>query len=223
MTPRVGLQRLNALKNAPGDATTIAHFDAALTVSAMRYISDLHIGRVNPKHFKFGIDVAQKKLRSATVSATETPRGKQCARGVERSRAALLRIPAHRGCRCRTIWRLPIRITARHCLKCKRRWRPAMPMPGQRPWRIGCNWWATCPRARLRDLKPGIYEGALVDGVKHFQARHGLRADGRLGKDTLRQLNTPLSVRVQQLDDALERWRWLPVELSYPAGRGQYP
>ena len=27
----------------------------------MRYISDLHIGRVNPKHFKFGIDVAQKK------------------------------------------------------------------------------------------------------------------------------------------------------------------
>ena len=52
--------RLSALKSAPGDATTIAHFDAALTVSAMRYISDLHIGRVNPKHFKFGIDVAQK-------------------------------------------------------------------------------------------------------------------------------------------------------------------
>ncbi len=54
--------RLNALKSAPGDATTIAHFDAALTVSAMRYISDLHIGRVNPKHFKFGMRCRAKKL-----------------------------------------------------------------------------------------------------------------------------------------------------------------
>ena len=68
--------RLSALKSAPGDANTVAHFDAALTVSAMRYISDLHIGRVNPKHFKFGIDVAAKEIRPATVSATETPAGK---------------------------------------------------------------------------------------------------------------------------------------------------
>ena len=54
-------QRLAALKNSPGDANTVAHFDAALTVSAMRYISDLHVGRVNPKHFKFGLDVEQKR------------------------------------------------------------------------------------------------------------------------------------------------------------------
>ena len=27
----------------------------------MRYISDLHIGRVNPAHFNFGIDVQSKK------------------------------------------------------------------------------------------------------------------------------------------------------------------
>lgn len=53
--------RLNALKTAHGNADMLARFDAALTVSAMRYISDLHIGRVNPKHFKFGIDIEQKK------------------------------------------------------------------------------------------------------------------------------------------------------------------
>jgi murein L,D-transpeptidase YcbB/YkuD len=41
-----------------------------------------------------------------------------------------------------------------------------------------------------------------------------LAADGKLTKDTLRQLNTPLSFRVQQLDDALERWRWLPADFS---------
>src|SRR5260370_25677704 len=27
----------------------------------MRYISDLHIGKVNPKHFEFGLDVEAKK------------------------------------------------------------------------------------------------------------------------------------------------------------------
>jgi L,D-transpeptidase YcbB len=53
-------QRLKALSNRPYDASTVAPFDAALTVCTMRYISDLHIGRVNPKHFKIGLDVGQK-------------------------------------------------------------------------------------------------------------------------------------------------------------------
>src|SRR5271170_2933084 len=54
-------QRLNAFKGSPVSADTIAKFDAALTVGTMRYISDVHIGRVNPKDFKFGIDIEQKK------------------------------------------------------------------------------------------------------------------------------------------------------------------
>jgi L,D-transpeptidase YcbB len=60
--PRWG-DRLAKLKPAApqpseGDA---ARFDAALTVCVMRYISDLHIGKVNPKHFDFGLDVEAKK------------------------------------------------------------------------------------------------------------------------------------------------------------------
>jgi murein L,D-transpeptidase YcbB/YkuD len=34
--------------------------------------------------------------------------------------------------------------------------------------------------------------GLLVEAVKHFQARHGLEPDGRIGKATLKQMNTPL-------------------------------
>src|SRR5665213_2909306 len=52
--------RLNILKTARGNADMLARFDAALTVSTMRYISDLHIGRVNPKPLKFGINLDQK-------------------------------------------------------------------------------------------------------------------------------------------------------------------
>ena len=60
------------------------------------------------------------------------------------------------------------------------------------------------------------YSGALVEGVKHFQARHGLTTDGKLDVATFRELNTPLSARVLQIDDALERWRWMPAEFQWP-------
>src|SRR6266436_5936617 len=45
----------------PQPEADAVRFDAALTVCVMRYISDLHIGKVNPKHFDFGLDVEAKK------------------------------------------------------------------------------------------------------------------------------------------------------------------
>jgi L,D-transpeptidase YcbB len=42
-------------------AAAQASFDATLTQSTMRYISDLRVERVNPKHLKFDIDVRSKQ------------------------------------------------------------------------------------------------------------------------------------------------------------------
>jgi len=56
----------------------------------------------------------------------------------------------------------------------------------------------------------------LADGVKRFQGRHGLDADGRLGAGTVQEINVPLADRVRQLQLALERWRWLPSEFPSP-------
>ncbi len=55
-----------------------------------------------------------------------------------------------------------------------------------------------------------LYQGSIVDAVKQFQLRHGLQADGVIGKKTLSALNQPISKRIQQIELALERWRWLP-------------
>lgn len=54
----------------------------------------------------------------------------------------------------------------------------------------------------------------LHEGLRRFQARHGLEIDGRMGAQTLQALNVPLSGRTRQIELNLERWRWLPRELG---------
>lgn len=53
------------------------------------------------------------------------------------------------------------------------------------------------------------FDGALVEAVKTFQRRHGLAADGALGRETLAALNVPIEERIQQLRVNLERGRWM--------------
>ena len=59
------------------------------------------------------------------------------------------------------------------------------------------------------ELTP-VYTRALSDAVKSYQHRHGLAEDGKLTPETVKSLNVPLTERVIQLQDSLERWRWLP-------------
>src|SRR5271163_2376386 len=70
--------RVKALNDKSADAISL--FDVAMTVNVMRYISDLRIGRVNPQHFNFDINVADKKYDLAefvsdnVVDATDVPK-----------------------------------------------------------------------------------------------------------------------------------------------------
>jgi L,D-transpeptidase YcbB len=64
---------------------------------------------------------------------------------------------------------------------------------------------------------PDVYQGALVEAVERFQSRHGLKPDGRIDKITLEQLNTPLRIRIRQLELALERLRRRPYNPARPA------
>ena len=77
-------------------ADAISLFDVAMTVNVMRYISDLRIGRVNPQHFNFDINVADKKYDLAefvsdnVVDATDVPEADR------QRRARLRRLPQNR-------------------------------------------------------------------------------------------------------------------------------
>src|SRR6185369_16529617 len=70
--------RVMRLRQSPSSEEQ-ARFDMAITISVMRYISDLHIGKVNPRFFNFGLDVGEKKyslpdlLRQRLVDAIDVP------------------------------------------------------------------------------------------------------------------------------------------------------
>jgi murein L,D-transpeptidase YcbB/YkuD len=76
-------------------------------------------------------------------------------------------------------------------------------------------------RLRLSGDLPPVADGAVADadselfeGLRRFQSRHGLEADGRMGAQTLQALNVSLKERTRQIELNLERWRWLPRDLG---------
>ena len=183
-----------------------ARFDAMLSVGLLRNISDLHIGRVNPKHLAFGFDIDPKKydLAALVAGAVRDGRVREVVKQAE-PHFPQNRLLEEQLARYREIAAdpslAPVQIAAPS--------KPGAPL-------------ASAPElarwlAALGDMpasaapSPGVYDGPLVEGVKHFQARHGLAPDGVIGKGTARELAVPASRRVEQIELALERLRWIPA------------
>ena len=194
--------------------TALANFDVALTVSAMRYISDLHLGRVNPRDTGFlprRLDRAAYLRNRIVHSANVKAAMEQLEPGFTRYR--------------RMLNVLPIYIE----LARQERENPQPPLPlVKKPVARGSVYAGTALLARklrlMGDLpadaqipaQPDLYDGDLVRAVRNFQARHGLPTDGRIGPETVRELNVPMGARLMQLKLTLERWRWLPSSLHSP-------
>ena len=193
------------------------HFDLALTVCAMRYVSDLHVGRVNPQHFKFGLDVGPKRydltefLRNEVVysrdvklaTAAVEPRYGGYGR-LKRALAVYLKLAAAGDGE-------PVPVPARTV-------RPGDSYPGTPLLVARLNLLGDTIPDNLKEFGGGssVYKGAVVDAVRHFQDRHGLEPDGFLGKGTVTALNMPLRIRVEQIQFALERYRWIPDSFPEP-------
>jgi L,D-transpeptidase YcbB len=203
--------RFAQLKPALADPseTNALRFDVALTVSLMRYISDLHIGRVNPKHFSFGLDIEAKKydlaefLKEHVVGASDVD-------------AVLAQVePPYPG------YRRTTKVLETYLELAKQYDGAPLPAP-QKAIAPGASYPAAPQLARLLHLlgdlpadanvpsDATVYQGALVEAVKNFQVRHGRDPDGRLSPQTLADLNVPLNNRIRQMQLTLERWRWLP-------------
>lgn len=202
------LAKLKPATRQPAEADAV-RFDLDLTVCVMRYISDLHIGKVNPKHLDFAFDEESKKYDPPEYLRERVVNGSDVA-------SVLATVePTYPGYR-RTIQALQTYLAL--AKKDDGEQLPAVKkaiLPG--------DTYVGVPRlARLlrlvRDLPadanvsvdPLIYRDPLVDAVKSFQRRLGRDVTGHLDAQTVADLNVPLSSRVRQMQLTLERWRWLP-------------
>jgi murein L,D-transpeptidase YcbB/YkuD len=206
--------RLARLQNSHETGQS-AIFDAALTVCLMRYISDRHIGRVNPQHFKFGLSVEEKKydlpaflrdrlVNGQDVNAELAQIGPPFA-GYNRTLLALQRY-----------LQLASQDDGEKLPDSKKPIAPGSAYDGVPRLTRLLRLVGDLPANTAIPQDSNLYQGALVDAVKSYQGRHGLKADGRLDEATLQHLNTPLSQRVDQLRFTLERWRWLPDRFNEP-------
>ncbi|MDW7690661.1 L,D-transpeptidase family protein [Flammeovirgaceae bacterium SG7u.111] len=55
-----------------------------------------------------------------------------------------------------------------------------------------------------------VYDENLVEAVTFYQKRNGLATDGKVGKNTLDNLNISVEERIRQLELNIERYKWLP-------------
>ena len=54
-----------------------------------------------------------------------------------------------------------------------------------------------------------VFDQELENAVKKFQTRHGLTADGAIGKGTIEQMQVSIEKRIEQIKLNLERLRWI--------------
>jgi murein L,D-transpeptidase YcbB/YkuD len=192
-------------------ASDLARFDLALTISAMRYISDLHNGRINPHYFQFGFDIERKKYNLAEFLRTRVLAAQDLATALEQVE------PSYPGYR-----RTKTALEQYLAMAQKGEGEP-LPMPEDsiKPGDAYVGVPQLAQRLKLLGDLPqdtaipagsNRYDGALINAVKHFQQRHGLTPDGAIGHNTFHQIVTPLSRRIIQLQLTLERWRWLGAD-----------
>lgn len=209
--------RIQSLSSGHQDA--VAKFDVAMTVTVMRFISDLRIGRVNPQHFNFGINAAEKKYNLAeyvsdkAIDITDVPKllatvepDSDNYRRTEQALAHYVEL-AHQESTGPAAQPLP---AVAKPLKIGDPYPAAAELEQRLILEDDMSSPAESTNGEKTDEVQHVVTKAISDGLRAYQERHGLAIDGRLTPDTIKSLNVPMSQRVAQLQYALERWRWLP-------------
>jgi murein L,D-transpeptidase YcbB/YkuD len=208
--------RISGLGRVAGrEESPLVRMDVALTVSAMRYISDLHLGRVDPKTLHPDFDPERHKydlaqfVRQRVIPASSVTDALQVVEppfpGYRRTEAALdkyLQLAKEE---------VPDPLPA-----VKKPVAPGQSYEALAKLAARLKFLGDLPAAANVAQDSAIYQGEVVDAVKRFQQRHGLASEGKLGPQTIEELNRPMSFRVRQLQLTLERWRWLPDNFDVP-------
>ena len=68
--------------------------------------------------------------------------------------------------------------------------------------------------SNLNEMDSELYDASLEKDVRYFQERHGLEADGVIGKASFAAMNVPVETKIDMIRVNLERFRWVVHNLS---------
>lgn len=200
----------------PPDAAQAEALDRALGAAMQRFLDDLHYGRIDPATIQNAFTPAKRegfdaagRLHAALAEGRLAELVREAAPQLPayaRLRAALARYRAL--AEDPVAWRQPL---------------PPLPLVERgRPGKLQSGAaYAGLPMLAARlvalgDLPadaplPALYAEPLVGAVQAFQERHGLPADGVIGRATLAQLEVRPAARARQIALTMERLRWTPL------------
>ena len=184
--------------------------DVAISTAVLRFINHVHFGRIDPRKAGFDLQID----RSHEINQIATLTNLSISHDIPAEIAKLEPQFAH--------YRLLKAALARYQLLAMDDALTQLPRFAPKAIKPGELYEGAVALRRLlvteKDLSGSempddsntSLDPALVKGLQNYQARHGLPADGVLGKQTFAELATPFARRVEQIELTLERWRWMP-------------
>lgn len=208
-------KRQAALTFSPDAYKDLAAYDTAISLSLLRFLHDLHYGRVNPQGIDFNLKLREKKLIDLpslvkahldqqtlqSLPAEVEPKLQQ----YQKLKSALADYRELAGKAA------PFKLAFEQTI------RPGDALPQLEELSRMLITVGDLSEEKNGTEKSACYTDKIAAGIKKFQHRHGLAADGVIGKATAVELNIPLRQRVAQIELAMERLRWLPELSSGPS------
>jgi murein L,D-transpeptidase YcbB/YkuD len=189
-----------------------ALFDAGMSLAGMRFLSDVHLGRVDPATMGRDLAVGRIKLDMPTTlehlaTAVDVPLAVDALEPQFSHYALLKKHLSHYRALALEDGLTDLAPLPAKSLK------PGEPYSGAPQLQRLLVELGDMAAPAADAPPPQSLSPPLVDALKHFQSRHGEKADGVLGAATFAELTRPLQQRVKQIELTMERWRWLPSEL----------
>ncbi len=197
------------------DANKLAAYDTAVSIALLRFAHDLYDGRIRPQDIgypgKFGrksalnmTEIIKQLIDQGNLAAlpqTLEPKIKQYQR-LKQSLAEFRRQPKESA---------------------------FQPLQFEKPLKPGDSFsQLDALKNRLIALQVitaekavtnnpgGVYGDQLLEGVKNLQQKYDLKDDGIIGQETATLLNQTQAEKINRIELAMERLRWLPDTIDGP-------
>lgn len=192
----------------------LAKFDTALSIALLRFLNDLHSGRINPQQLDYPEPFGHKAKLDLAGLLKEAM-----------DQQSLPALPERLQPKLKQYQQLKQVLASYRQAPKGSAFQPLIfdgaLRPGQRHSQMADLQQRLIALGALPDNAKttpvtDIYSPELQEGVKNFQHDIGLKADGVIGKETAAKLNESLEQKILRIELTMERLRWLPDDIEGP-------